>query len=784
MVELDSQQADLVGALVRRAGEGEWDPPGEGNARAELHRRLFGGAMGPAAVDRFIVVSRLGQGGDGVVWGAWDPRLDRQVAIKVLRRRDARAEARLLHEARVLAKLRHPSIVQIHDVGRALQLAGSSSLWPSATPDDADAHEAVYLVMEHVAGGDLKAWLAASRRHWREIVHVWALVARGLAAAHRVGVVHRDVKPTNVLVGSDGRPRVVDFGLSRRDDATDGDVAGTVPYMAPEQHRGATPDGRADQYALGVSLYESIAGKRPFVGTASVMLRTKERGVYPKLEGVPRRLVRTIARALAPDPALRFADMDALARELEQTARGSRTLPWIGAAAAVAAVIAVPFVTDDPCAPPSHSPAAVWAEREHAEGDAPGEADAAAHVDAVVEAWDGAWRQVCAQHRGHTEVSTAVTHAQEECLERQAVAFAAAHGELVRQVEVTHDVAQLGATPSAIDAIALVDALEPVADCGVDPITALDADATWGPRRGWEHLARGRVLHELGRDADALAVLRGGWAAIDGANAPLLAARLHLADANAHVGLGEFERAKESLLEAVWQAEPVRDHATAASAWLELAWLEAVERDGPDAQRWLAFATAAVARAGNGARLVAELHHLRGGVHYRAERWDDALAEYGAALEAQHALVGQRHPWPARTLNHLGNTYFEAKRLDEAVAASSAALEIRRATLPAEHPAIAAALNNLAGMYIARGDGSKARALVRESLAMLAGQGGPHELVARVMQGRIELALGHAAVAAEDFRAALGVRMASIERTHPATLQARASLAALQRGTP
>lgn len=720
-----------------------------------------------AALDRYVVLSRLGQGGDGVVWRAWDPELDRQVAIKVLRRRGRTADSRLLHEARVVAKLRHPNIVQIHDVGR----------------DDADgeAYAGVFFVMEYLADGDMTAWLGRARRGWREILRMYAAVARGLAAAHAVGLVHRDVKPHNVLVGADGRPRVVDFGLAQARDAGTGGtcVAGTVPYMAPEQQRGEVPDARADQYALGVSLYEALAGRRPFLGNPGVLLRCKESGTYPRPGGVPRRVVATIARALAPDPSQRFDDMTALADALDSTARRSPAAAWwLGATAAMAGAIGVHQVhADDPCPAPERSPATVWAQ--HRDPASRG-GEAAARIDAGAVAWDRAWRDACERARIDIEVSPAVYEAQTRCLVHQTEAIGAALDELDHQREAAMPMS------SEVEWVALAASIEPVVRCDVDAIAALDPEAAarWGPAQGWQHLARARVLHELGREADTLAVLRGAWNTVGVADAPLLRARLHATAAAAHAGLGEFERAKREAFEALWAAEPIRDRATAAAAWLELAWIEGVEREGPKAAQWFAFATSAVERAGDDPWLRAELHHLRGGVHYRAGDFAAAEASYRAALTAQRALVGDSHPWTARTLNHLGNALFEAGRLPDAIAASSEALAIRRRILVPGHPLIAAALDNLAGMHLSRGELDTAAALIDESVALLEGQGGPHELYARVIQGRIAEARGHDDAAAAGYRAALGVRMASIERDHRAVRQATDALAALDRADP
>src|SRR5690606_32394764 len=218
--------------------------------------------------------------GRGVVYRVRDPSLDREVALKLLRADpgadpdgSAAARALLLREARSLARLTHPNVIAIHEVGE---------------------HEGeVFLAMELVDGEPLRAWMTA-RPGWRAVVRALAGAGGALAAAHRAGIVHRDVKPDNVLCGRDGRARLVDFGLARAAAGAEGAAAagaaaaggggaaaasgseltragalvGTLPYMAPEQLRCAPADARSDQFAFFVSLYEALFGQRPFRGAA------------------------------------------------------------------------------------------------------------------------------------------------------------------------------------------------------------------------------------------------------------------------------------------------------------------------------------------------------------------------------------------------------------------------------------------------------------------------------------------------------------------------------------
>jgi serine/threonine protein kinase len=235
-----------------------------------------------APLGRFVVLDVLGVGGMGVVYAAYDPDLDRKVALKRLRpqasahQTDADARDRLLREAQAMARLSHANVVRVYEVVR-------------------EGDEA-YIAMEYVAGETLGAWSRAAPRTPDEILSVFTAAGRGLAAAHAVDVVHRDFKPDNVLVDSDGRVCVGDFGLARQlgesapasEGATDvangrralevtitrtGTVVGTPAYMAPEQHTGSATDARTDQFGFCVALYEALYGERPFGGWQSSRAR-------------------------------------------------------------------------------------------------------------------------------------------------------------------------------------------------------------------------------------------------------------------------------------------------------------------------------------------------------------------------------------------------------------------------------------------------------------------------------------------------------------------------------
>ena len=251
------------------------------------------------AVGRYRLLQLVGRGGMGEVYAAYDPELDRRVAIKILRA-DARADnnveaARLAREAQAVARLSHPNVVAIYDVGSS---AGR-----------------MFLAMELVEGETLAVWLAQHTRTTSEILSMFLMAGRGLAAAHRAGIVHRDFKPQNVMVARDGSARVMDFGLAAAGGGPGqthqvrltkaGAILGTPLYMSPEQMVGQTVDPRADQFSFCVALWEALHGARPFEGSTVLELRGDVLAGRPRpgplRSRVPRRIQAALLRGLAVD---------------------------------------------------------------------------------------------------------------------------------------------------------------------------------------------------------------------------------------------------------------------------------------------------------------------------------------------------------------------------------------------------------------------------------------------------------------------------------------------------
>jgi serine/threonine protein kinase len=289
----------------------------------DLIARMFGKDSEPARrFGHYEILCELGRGGMGVVYKGRDPRLDRIVAIKKLHGRgNTMLQRRLEREAQVMAKLAHPNVIMIHEIG--------------------GADGATFIVMEYVEGVTLRDWL---KKHpsQAEILSVFKSAAHGLVAVHEKGLVHRDFKPDNVMLGKDGRVRVMDFGLARvglsHDEMTSSEVdgeaqqltsqltrsgalLGTLPYMAPEQLQGKQANAASDQFAYCVALYEALYRTRPFGGeTPAQLLSAIDRASLnkpPQGSAVPAWLHQVVVRGLEAQPRDRFRSMKALLDALD-----------------------------------------------------------------------------------------------------------------------------------------------------------------------------------------------------------------------------------------------------------------------------------------------------------------------------------------------------------------------------------------------------------------------------------------------------------------------------------
>ncbi|MCY1068095.1 serine/threonine-protein kinase [Nannocystis sp. RBIL2] len=438
--------------------------------------------QGPSgAAGRYSIERVRGSGAMGVVYEAHDPVLDRTVAVKVLRadlQPTEQRRLRLLREAQSLARIDHPNVVAVHDAGEA-------------GPD-------VYIAMELIDGEPLDVYLGRQPLGWREVVDLFVQAGEGLAAAHAAGLVHRDFKPSNVLVDARGRVVVTDFGLAAPLDASDQPPAGpggslldhslsataarlgTPAYMAPEQFSGGRATAQTDQFAFCVALVEALSGQRPFAGTSAEMwTRAQARGPdLSRLPG-PARLARVLARGLAYEPTARHPSMRVLLAELRacQALRLRRIAAAIATAALAGAATSAWFVTRPPagCDAPL---ADAWGPQRRADvaarlaSDTATDGEAGGHLrsskqralaglDAYADALAGAYEAVCPELPRTVERAPREQRGQWTCLQSRRAALDALTARLA------------DATPAAVPALlAVVGDLEAVSEC-VSPRLAL-----------------------------------------------------------------------------------------------------------------------------------------------------------------------------------------------------------------------------------------------------------------------------------------------------------------------
>lgn len=622
----------------------------------------------PRDVGRYAIEGSLGAGGMGTVLRGWDGRLERPVAIKLLRSARSRPSeehrARLQREAQALAALSHPNVVAVYEVG---------------------THESsVFVAMELVAGQTLRAWVDAKDHTWQQTVAMLCQAGRGLAAAHAKGIVHRDFKPSNVIVGDDGRARVLDFGLATLDEdstsmsdtessdyAADafadrltmmGTVVGTPAYMAPEQFEGAVVTAKSDQFSFCVALWEALTTQRPFTGSTirelQAALRANERRAPPSERAdVPQRLLDIIDRGLALDPAQRWPTMHALLAALEGSiAPRNRLLTWtIGGVLVGGAALSVALISnrDNPCDAAEAEWERVWNEDARAGLEAsehPAQLDAVARMDAYGDSWIDAYNQVC-ERRGQTE-DPRTFDLQMTCLRQRAKTTA-------RALSVLSEAGDDGIERAS----AVVAGLPSVAVCiearETDPATSLPANVgdaqTVSDLRGrldaTEAMATLGQLDEAATEAEEVLAQAGAMSF-----EPLVVeAQMRLGIVQSRRGrLSEARRVLES---AFWAASEIPYDAVAAEAAIELAWLVGyLDGEHADGVEWARHYQTISRRRGIDPTENAE--RVLGPIYFDWDKLDEAQPYLEASLRRSKTHQEEPHSIAIGHMN-LANLYYE-----------------------------------------------------------------------------------------------------------------------------
>lgn len=673
------------------------------------------------SIGRYLIVDVLGAGAMGVVYRAYDPDLDRALALKVVDEADrgstasAREQARLLREAQAMARVNHANVIQVFDVG--------------------ELNTSVYVAMELVDGATLAEWLVPKRTP-AQILDVFEAAGRGLAAAHAQGLTHRDFKPDNVMVDGAGQPRVLDFGLARAshrpeiDESTEslrttetpvsldtsmteaGTLLGTPAYMSPEQYRGTPADHRSDQFAFCVALFEALVGRRPFKGnTVPALAASVAQGRIdlPSRPPVSRGMMQTILRGLSVEPDERHPSMDALLAALRRQRTKSRSLGVLvgGAGLAIGAVALVRSSGGASTAPPpvchgaDEDVAALWSSQRRATigdrfeaqaGDrgARSWANVEQRVDAYLSGWIEGRTDACEATRVRGEQSESLLDLRIACYDAQ-----------LRSVDAT-----LAALESA-DAIAIDNASDAIGGFSpLDRCTQVERLLDAAPRptdaSALEALEALEARHDallaqinLGHYEDVLddaRALAEDAEALD--HAPILSRCLSVLG-HAESEAGTDTAAAEAFEGALHAAIAADDADAAATAALDLGLsVGYFVADTERGLRTIELARAFARRSPNAEQLQQVATEHEAAIYVRKGEMSKALAlhttvrDYWQAHEDGTTNV-------ADALLDMGSIYSATGRADEAVAVIEQAVELRVEAYGPDHPQTANALREL-----------------------------------------------------------------------------------------
>nr|WP_228531178.1 MULTISPECIES: serine/threonine-protein kinase [Myxococcaceae] len=716
---------------------------------------------------RYLILERLGAGGMGEVYAAFDPQLNRKVALKLLLPAgspEAQAEARLrlLREAQAMARLSHPNVIPVYDLG--------------------EFGERVFVAMEFIEGRTLRRWLEERPRGWREVVEVLSAAGRGLAAAHAAGLVHRDFKPDNVLIGRDERVYVLDFGLAVGRGAEGegpasaqamaavpapsetlgtlppgatpratphspqaalgtpvtrrGAVLGTPGYMAPEQYRGETASPAADQFGFCATLYLALYGSRAFAGdnAAALFYAAREGRVQapPANTRVPAWVHQVVVRGLSPAPEARFSSVEALLTALQKdpARRRRRLLALAGAGALLLA--SVGFTTHAVreraarCQGAAARLEGVW---DDARKDAIASAFTTTGVPYAARAWEGvrsaldgytgAWvemqTQACEATRLRGEASEKVLGLRTACLEQR-------RGELQALTEVLRT-ADADVVQQALSAVRTLPELEVCADVDLlssrvpPPADAHEAQRVEALRQS---LAQARALWAAGRYKAGVEAVRPLEKEAEALGYLPVRAEVLLQLGQLEEGFGNAEAGERAMKRAVWTAEEAHADELRAEALTALTSLLGYNAArAPEAHDTFESGRALLARLRTGGRLLAELYSAHGLALSSEGRFAEAERAQREALVAAERSLGPESPEVGVVLRRLSNTLSAQGRHAQTLPVLQRALGIFRAALGGEHPRVGSTLVNLGTTYSELGRRDEALATLREGLGIL-----------------------------------------------------------------
>jgi tetratricopeptide (TPR) repeat protein len=734
---------------------------------------------------RYVLIERLGAGGMGEVFSAYDPKLDRRLALKLLRPGTLSAEegrVRLEREAQSMARLSHPNVVTVFDVGH----------W----------EDRVFVAMEFVEGETLSNWLRGDHT-WQEIVLTFIQAGSGLAAAHSAGIVHRDFKPDNVLIGKDGRPKVMDFGLARQSTSSnpspiaaagmahdkevefslnspitrDGAVMGTPGYMAPEQLSGLATDARSDQFSFSVALFEALYGRRPFGGNT---LRTHRDEILagklsplPSGSTVPGWVHDAVKRGLSAEPDARWPAMDQLLEALRpKRAQNRRRMIGAFVALSVLALAALSIAVQGQrrlrqCAGFDVRLQHVWDEPTRNQlrnafmaARAPYAADSWKTVEAALNSWTREWvnisTETCELGKVKQVDSPEVHQLKLLCLEDR-----------LDQLKATENLLESADTEVITNSVVMVRGLKEVDECR--DVAALLRKQHPHDEAGHEKekplttaLFEARALHDAGKYAKGIEVMSKALAAAEGAPpGPLAEARLLLARLQDR--MSEVKQEYATLDQALLDAERSGEASLVARAYSRQAMVVgSLQHKFDDAHRLEALAQAAGSRVAEDREVEAELSSNSGLIALEEARWEQAKDAFQNALTLQEQALGPDNPEVARTLNNLGMALAQLGKFKEAVEVYERSRDIHVRNQGEMHPDTANSLSNLAAIYRREGRLSEAYNALDEALKARQaafGDDNPQIASSYLSLAKLLVRMGKLDEALADYDKALAIRL-------------------------
>jgi tetratricopeptide (TPR) repeat protein len=715
--------------------------------------RVEGELPSGSRIGRYVVLYRLGRGGMGVVYAAYDPQLDRKVAVKVLRTRSTghtpgphESQGRMLREAQALARLSHPHVVAVHDAGL---LDGR-----------------VFVAMDFVEGETLRRWLKSKARTPREIMAAFVQAGDALVAAHAADIVHRDFKPDNAIIGRDGRVQVLDFGLARlQSDTPIDDVPlpaaaghgepraetkagteggrrqGTPAYMAPEQHDREKVGPAADQFAFCVSLWEALCERPPFAGKDDELVANIKEGHLGepprgKLSGHLRRVLR---RGLCADPKARYPSMRALLLELRHDPR--RRWRRVGLAFGVVAIAggsvgAYAHLSSAPevCGAADERLGAVWSDEPRtrvavaiggaSRGHAAHTRDATLQaLDAYAVGWTAAHTEACEATHLRQEQSEALLDLRMACL-----------GQRLEDLRAVIELLSEADADVVDHALATVDGLPAVAACADAMALRERQPLPRDPERRREvedtrtQVAHTQALERAGKVDEAVVAARAALRRAGELEYPPLLAQAALALGTALEANGEATEARTVLLDAEVAAEVARDDPMLAEIRILLVMVEGDRLAQPErGHTWARLARATLERLGGDMALEAQLENNVALVLDHEARPEDVLTHQRRAVQLAEE-AGMSELRLASMYNNLAGTLAETGEFEEALQRAQQARLTWERSLGAEHHRVAVAMGMLGYIHDQRGDGREALRWYERGYEQIVRELGPDNL--------------------------------------------------------